>query len=788
MEKINITVFTEEEKKKQGDLFGIFFEDLNHAADGGLYGELIRNRSFEFDAVDREGYHSLTAWTTVERGDSVVRAHVETTQPLNPNNRHYLVLEVLTDGEGGGIRNDGYENGVPVKEGCDYHFSCYYRLRRGADVPLEIRLEDKEGTQCYAQNRFVPKGGEWQRYECTLKANKTDHSARLVLLAHNPVDICLDMISLFPADTFLKRKNGLRADIAVMLSDMKPRFMRFPGGCLIHIGSLNAEDRCAMYRWKKTLGPVEKRPTWRNTWRYNQTLGLGFFEYFMFCEDIGAEPLPVISAGYDPHSLRAADLSDMQEWIDEALDLIEFANGGTETTWGSVRAQMGHPESFQMKYLAIGNEEVGDAFFERYEIILEAVKEKYPEINVINSAGAGSAGSEFDKGWKQARRTQTSYVDEHFYQCPEWFIANADRYESYEPSPKAFLGEYASKNDSWKSALAEAAFMTGMEKAEGVGLACYAPMLCNVNYKNWDPNLLYFDNHRVFGTPSYYVQKLFMNHQGDVMLRTVDNMEKRKKKSPILSGQIGMSTQRACVDISEFRFMDMESGKTVELPNFMLSSENTYHPCMDTDSRNYSLSFRFRKKNGGCSDNLEGLCSFELEFAGRDRDNKLSWSIDGWQRHTSVTGFCQGHGADMGLYYFETELNREYEAKLVVEENIVRTYIDGVLYCDHICKSAEPDALYYSAVGENDGTVIVKAVNAEETEKEICIDLNQNVGTSWNRVLISSMEGFLPEDRNSFEEPQKVAPTEKEYKIDPEGYTFTLQGSSFAVLRFKPEK
>lgn len=783
MKEIKIDVYTNEEKKDQGDLFGIFFEDLNHAADGGLYGELVQNRSFEFDKVDSPEYHSMTAWSLVERGNSVAQAHVEMSAPLNRNNPHYLVLEVMTEGEGGGIANEGYKQGIPLEKGKSYRFSCFCKRRSTQMIPLEIRLESRDGKECYAKEQIFPQMGKWEKYECILWPEKTDYHSRIVLLMREPAQVELDMVSLFPSDTFGKMSNGLRSDIAEMLESMTPRFVRFPGGCLTHIGSLDRNDRSGMYRWKNTVGPVDERPARRNIWNYNQTFGLGFYEFFCLCEMIGAEPLPVIAAGYDPHYLRKANLDEMQEWIDEALDLIEFANGSAETKWGSLRMKMGHPESFHMKYLGIGNEEVGDAFFERYEIILNAVKERFPEIQVINSAGPGSGGSEFIKGWAQARRTRTSYVDEHFYQCPEWFLANADRYNDYAPSPKAFLGEYASEDDTWGNALAEAAFMTGMEKAQGIGLACYAPLLCNVNYVNWKPTLLYYDNHQVYGSPSYYVQKLFMNYQGQKLLTAEDDFSVREKEAPKLSGTIAFRTKQADVEIRGFRFTDLENGNQETMQDFILSADSPYQKCLDTKSGCYEISFSFRKRNGNTSGNLNGAYSFDLEFARRDEKNMLKWTIDGWQRLTSLRGIYKGHDCDMGLHFFESECGRIYEARILVKDGQVRTYIDGKEYGSHTCRSAEPENLYYSAVKKKDGTVIVKVVNAQEEIKNVKIVLHGEDEVR-KRVDILAMEGYQLEDRNSFEEPRRVVPVDKSSGMDGNEFAYRLPGNSMAVLRF----
>lgn len=783
MKKVNILVDSNKRIKNQGDLFGIFFEDLNHAADGGLYGELVQNRSFEFDAVDAPGYHALTAWEKVERGDSVVCIHVEEIDGMNENNPHYLVLEVLTDGEGGGIRNLGFDEGIFVQEGMEYRFSCWYKLRNGKENSIKVRLEDETGLICYGEVNFTAAKRSWQKVELCLAAAGTDRKARLALLAQEPVALELDMISLFPVNTYKGRDNGLRADLAEMLADMKPCFMRFPGGCLTHIGSLNEKDRSGMYRWKNTLGPVEQRPSRRNTWNYNQTLGLGFYEFFLFCEDIGAEPLPVISAGYDPHFLRMAKLDKMQEWIDDALDLIEFANGGTNTHWGAKRAKMGHPESFHMKYLGIGNEEVGDAFFERFEIIMNAVKDKHPEIQVIGSAGPGSAGSEFDKGWAQARRTRTSFIDEHFYQCPDWFLANADRYQSYPKEPKAFLGEYASGGETWKNALMEAAFMTGMEKAEGVGMACYAPMLCHAGYRNWFPNMLTFDNTRVYGNPSYYVQKLFMRNQGEALLQTRDDLNPVSGKLPALDGIIRMKTETACVDIRNFTVTEKD-GRIQCLENFSLTKETSCTWELEVNGDSYMVSFLFKRMNGGRSVNLNGSNSFCMEFGVRDEEHKLYWVFDGWQRLTSLRGMYQGKECDMGLALLETKREQEYEAKLVVNGRKISLWIDGTEYLSHVCRSVMPEELYYSAVEDADGSVVVKAVNAQEEEKELCIRLS-DCGLTGRKVRIAAMQGYGLQECNSLDEPERVIPVENEEICTEDAYHFKIMGNSFAVIRFE---
>ena len=382
-----ITIHQDKKYKELGDLFGLFFEDINHAADGGLYAELIQNRSFEYDTIDRPNYHSLTAWEKSENAEWSVK----TQKPLNGENRHYLHVKAQS---GAWIRNLGYNSGIYVEEGKTYDFSVYVRLPKGGTMTeLTVYVENLQGEVCAtASKRLQIRDTEWAKEELMLTAGKTTTQGRLVIRFETASECEFDMVSLFPQDTFLGKKGGLRKDIAEALREMQPKFMRFPGGCLTHDGSLNDQDRNSMYRWRRTLGPIEERPTWRNNWGYNQTLGLGYYEYFCFCEEIGAKPLPVVPAGFNPHKGEGVAIEEIEPWVQETLDLIEFANGEETTPYGSIRAKMGHPVPFGLEYIGIGNEEIGEGFFERYPYFHNAIRKRYPEIKIINTAGPFSTG------------------------------------------------------------------------------------------------------------------------------------------------------------------------------------------------------------------------------------------------------------------------------------------------------------------------------------------------------------------------------------------------------------
>jgi hypothetical protein len=559
-----------------GDLFGIFFEDLNHAADGGLYAELIQNRSFEFAPIDNPDYHGLTAWEKIEK-DGEARLLIETGNPISNKNPHYLAVDVIFPGKDIGVQNVGFNKGVPLKAGETYYFTCYAKREQNLDMPICISLRSSEGEIYTSQELLITQ--EWREYELELTAPCTDTSARLVLTIQGRGKVYFDFVSLFPKDTYKGRRNGMRRDIAEKLAELKPKFMRFPGGCLVHDGSLDSNVRDSQYRWKNTIGPLKDRPARRSNWGYNQTLGLGFYEYFLFCDDIGAKPVPVLPAGYDPHHHRAAPLDMLQPWIDDALDLIEFANGDSSTTWGKKRIELGHEAPFNLEYIGIGNEEVGAQFFERYAIIHKAVKDKYPEIKVINTSGPFAAGGEYDRGWESARENGSDLVDEHYYCSPEWFLANHHRYDDFKKDdPKVFLGEYASWGNSFYNALVEASYMIGLERnVKAVSLACYAPMLCNVDYINWRPDLIWFNNHQVYVTANYYIQKLFMHHQGDYLLGLSvedkpDNVLITKEPDRI-SGELALVSNQSLVEFYDISITNEDTGEVQSFENCTLGND-----------------------------------------------------------------------------------------------------------------------------------------------------------------------------------------------------------------------
>lgn len=519
-------------------LFGIFLEDLNFAADGGLYAELIQNRSFEYNSTERREWNEFTSWTEVTRQGAAGRVAIRSAKPIHPHNPHYVSVDVKTPGEGFGLSNEGFD-GIPLRTGEAYELSLFaHQLFMGEPwspandivnrpMPVTLRLEGENG-ETLAEASISIVGRDWIRHAVRLVPKRSVAKARVVILAHAQGGIALDEISLFPENTFRQRKNGLRADLAQTIADLKPRFVRFPGGCLAHGDGVNN-----FYRWKDTIGPVEQRRGQRNLWGYHQSVGLGYFEYFQFSADIGAQPLPVVPAGvscqnsnYSPgHGQQCVPLEDMPAYIQDVLDLIEWANGPSTSTWGARRAAAGHPEPFGLKYLGVGNEDrITPEFEQRFAMIRDAIRARYPEIVVIGTSGPFPDGEDFEHGWAFARSSGVAMVDEHYYRPPQWFWDNLHRYDAYDRNgPKVYVGEYAAhesdRRNTLRSALAEAAGYIGFERnGDIVSFASYAPLLARRGHTQWTPDLIYFTATEVFPSINYEVQRLLSVHRGDSLL------------------------------------------------------------------------------------------------------------------------------------------------------------------------------------------------------------------------------------------------------------------------------
>ena len=528
-----VIIQADQPKAISPDLFGIFFEDLNYAADGGLYAELIQNRSFEYSSADYADWNFLTGWELIQQGGKCFIA-LGTEAPVHPNNPHYLVLNIEGDI---GLRNGGFD-GIVLKAGETYSVSLFARALGGEIGALTVRLESRMG-EVVGEAVLAEPTSDWAKYTAITQASADDQYGHFVLLISGSGSLALDVISLFPEKTFCTRVNGLRADLAQVIADLRPKFMRFPGGCLAHGNGLDN-----MYRWKDTIGPIEIRREQPNIWNYHQSVGLGYYEYFQFCEDIGAKPVPVVPAGVCcpntgakftglwEQGQQGLPMGAMPDYVQEVLDLIEWANGPSTSTWGAKRAEAGHPEPFGLEYLGLGNEDrITPVFKERFRMIYEAVKAKYPQITVIGTVGPRPGGDDYDEGWQFAREMNLEMVDEHGYSEPDWFWENLHRFDSYDcPASTVYLGEYAAhdlgRRNTLRSALAEAAYMTSLERnGDIVRLASYAPLLAKQRHTQWVPDLIYFDNITISPSINYSVQQLFSLNAGDLYLPTLVNNE-----------------------------------------------------------------------------------------------------------------------------------------------------------------------------------------------------------------------------------------------------------------------
>lgn len=773
---MRLTIHIQKETAELGDLYGLFFEDLNHAADGGLYAEMVQNRSFEFCPFDGHSYHGLTAWEKIENGGRVELTVLEgdAVSKINP---HYLELDVTKPGDVG-VWNLGFNTGIPLRKGADYSFTCYARRRDGEADHIAVSLRSADGR--VYQSRTFPLTENWKKYETAFNIARDDWAGRLAITVAGTGRVDLDFVSLFPQDTYKGRKNGLRRDLAEALEAMHPKFLRFPGGCLVHNGSLDPEARNCQYRWKNSIGPVEQRPVKWNSWGYYQTLGLGYYEYFQLCEDIGAKPLPVLPGGYDPHHGWSAEGEQLQAFIQDALDLIDFANGGPDTEWGAKRAELGHPEPFGLEYIGIGNEEVGEGFFSRYPLFYRAIKEKAPYIKVIGTSGPFCAGPEYERGWRSAREDGAELVDEHYYQSPEWFVANHHRYDDFPADdPRVFLGEYASKANTWWNALAEASYMVGLERnARAVGMACYAPLLSNTDYCDWRPDMIWFDNHQMMRTPNYYVQKLFMEHQGDVLLsQEMVELPDAVKLYPFedhLTGGLAFSGDESTTEFFDITVENLDTGEKRNIPGPVICQGNEEQCVGSIDWPNYSISLKARE--------TEGWNGFRIFFARQDEKNKLAWQLGGWDNGSSlISEYINGRDSVLAQKERHVERDRIYALELRVRGRRIEAFVDGAqeLATEALPAMAEP--LY--AVSSRDrkrGEVIVKLVNLLSSSQPVMVKLDGMTAAAGTAYIMS---GYDRNTENILGEPETVVPREEPVSFPSGAFEWTMPPESVCILR-----
>lgn len=749
-------------------LYGIFFEDINCSADGGLYAELVRNRNFQ-DSERPE------FWTLMKDSLADAEMAIDGTRPASAGNPRSLRVQVRQPGQHGvGVANDGYW-GMAIERGQSYELSLLARGDATFRGPLWLTLEGRDGA-IYARAEIAKLDEDWRAYRRSLRAKASDPQARLVIRTRQAGTFWLDMVSLFPRKTWGHRPNQLRPDLARMLERLQPSFVRFPGGCWVE-----GDTMSQAYRWKETIGDPAERRTQHNIWQYEATHGIGYHEYLQLCEDLHAEPLFVINCGMS-HK-ENVPMDQLQPYLQDALDAIEYANGSSDSTWGSLRARHGHRAPFHLQYLEIGNENGGPAYRERYARFREVILARYPQMRLVaNEAGAGSGPGSLD------------IVDEHYYSTPEFFIQNAGKYDDYDRNgPGIYVGEYAVTQGcgqgNLRAAVGEAAFMIGMERnSDIVRMASYAPLFANLNYKKWNPDLINFDSSRCYGLPSYYVQRLFSENRGEIVLpMTVEAPDVAPR---IRAGAIGVGTWRTQ---AEFKDLQVTRGNEVLFRGDFASgtngwrlrggdwtvqdgvlrqnslAENVRAFAGDSGWTNYTFSLKARK--------LAGAEGFLIPFLVQDEEAKSWWNIGGWG---NVRHAIEMEGAVAKEVPGQIETGRWYDVRIESASDGLRCFLDGSLL--HEVKFPKTKPLYAVASRAPGGReMLLKIVNVStsDLETELLIDGARVLGPG-SCTLLTSAQGT---DENSLDQPARVAPITRALASGETGLNCRLPGNSVAVIR-----
>ncbi len=756
------------------NLFGIFFEELSSAGDGGLYAELIRNRSFEDNPTN------AVNWSFVTSGTATGQWSLDTSLPLSATNTNALSLTFQSGVGTVGAANSGYW-GIPVSAGAAYNLNLYARGVAGFTGPVTVSLENSSGSSVYAQTTIGGLTVGWQHFTRALFPSASDPAARLVLRISSAGTVVVDFVSLFPAQTFNNRTNGLRPDLANMLVNLRPAFMRFPGGAWV-----DGSGVPNFYNWETTVGdPANRVPRW-DLWGYMVDNGLGYHEYLQFCEDLGAAPLFVVNCGMDYST--AVPTNQLAPYVQIALDAIQYANGDTNTPWGAQRAANGHPAPFNLRYLEIGNENGGSAYNDHYAFFYDAIKAQYPYIQLIANTPVSSRPMDI--------------VDEHFYSSPSFFIQQSTRYDSYSRSgPKVFVGEYAVKyagdRPNLTGALGEAAFMTGMERNSDVVLmASYAPLFANLNNQDWNPNLIYFNGTQVYGTPSYYCQQMFSLNRGDYVLPTAVTTA---FMTPTNHGAIGVgtwNTQSAYSNLtvmagsnvlyqSDFTTTAGTNGYQFLGTNWILTNGLLEQTGPGTDLRattgsttwsNYTYTARAMK--------LSGSEGFLIMFNVLDTNNFMWWNIGGWNNTQTGIEWAQ-NGAKTLLASVPMAINtgQWYDIRIVLG-NRIQCYLNGTLVHDIPSPSSGIPLYASGSLVPSRGQVVLKAVNETGSPLITQVGLPAARGldpTATATVLTSAN----PLSENSLAQPTNVYPVTTTVTGVTTNFQYTLAPYSLTVLRFQ---
>ena len=755
------------------DLYGIFFEDINHAADGGLYAELIRNRSFE------ERPERIQSWTALSGSD----ISLTTEDLLNEAQQHALVLNVREAGSG--VENEGFW-GIHAQNGHQYRLSFWVRSIQGNPGLLTASLVGQDG-QTLGQVVIGDKvGKKWTKVEARFVCTADDAKARFRLVAESPCQLALDVVSLFPP-TFKNRENGMRPQLARMLADMHPKFMRFPGGCFVE-GQRAPENA---YHWERTVGPIEKRPGHMNAnWGFWVTDGLGFHEYLQLAEDLGAKPLYVVNVGIWHGGFTPVE--ELQPWIQECLDALEYANGDAKTTkFGRMRAENGHPEPFNLKLIEIGNENANfyfdsnrdqsERYFERYRKFYDAIKAKYPDVQCIGNVESWGTDR---PSWRS--KEPVDILDEHYYRNPAWFADAYDKYDHYDrQGPKIYVGEYAvtsmfGKVGNQNAALGEAVYMIGMENnGDIVTMSSYAPLFVNDNASNWPTDLIHFDASHAFGTPSYWVQNLFANHVGTrtVPQRLTWQLPEPKPVETKHPLHIGVGTWATQAEYKEPQLI--VDGKTYDLPDIQTWKHNRgREPHMEVcpvefEGKKYTYTVKARKTGG-----REG---FLLVFNYQNERDFDWFNIGGWgNSQNAIEQSVDGGRINIGTEVpFQVEDNRWYDLRVDVEGDSMATYVDGKLQICARHKNPNMRGVYgNTTLDEATNTLYIKVVNVGEGSTQGCVFLSGGEAESAGMVRLASESG---QDENTHEDPLAIHPRRVGVFVERNGKQLKFPVAPFSV-------
>ena len=791
-------------------LWGIFYEDINHSADGGLYAELLKNRNFEdgnlAPGCTRDGEYlvtptgwrrtlkdsadPLTGWSTLAEGGAIAELTLSDAQPLNAMSTHCgkLVVSELKGGRAGLVNNGFW--GVPAKDGETYTLSFFVRTASFTGR-LTATLESDDGGKVYARAEFEPRADDWQRLETQVTCAGSDPRGRFVLEVDAPGTLWFDCVSLFPEKTWKGRENGLRPDIAEMLAALKPAFIRFPGGCIVEGFSMENA-----WNWKETLGDISERPGRHNLWGYRSSEGLGYHELLQFAEDLGAEPMLILNCGMSCQARRPVfvPMGELHAWVDWALDAIEYANGAADSEWGAARAANGHQAPFDLGLFGIGNENGGPEYHERYRVFYDAIKKRYPQMQIIACQPVPDAPEDV--------------VDEHFYKSPEWFMGNSRLYDERDRNgPAIFVGEYAANRGAGKGnlkgALGEAGFMIGLERnADLIVMAAYAPLLQRAEDREWPVNLLVFDNESVYGTPSYYVQKLFSEHRATVTLPT----ECRAPETTSFADGacVGVGTWETASEYRDLAVESLEGSTLWEWDGKSLKGWSGHHGgawlTQDGVMRQRSVGghplrlsppmpgtdagFVYRVKGR----KLEGREGFIIPWRAKDGDNFVWWNIGGWGNtsHAVERSIDGSKGLMTDHVPAEIEPGRWYDIEIRVEGRKVQCRLDGQLV--HEFEEGPVSRRSFEAgvgLDQGAGEYVVKLVNFHEAPREVAVSLlNSPAGRfeATTHVLTSGS----PLDENSLGEPLKVTPSESSLGTVGSEFSYSCPAWSLCIVRLRP--